>query len=108
MKHQNLDPTEIKKNQSFIHLFTTRKQLKFVVGVLIAAWGLIGAAAATDFCRQTSQHALEACRNNAKGDELIALGKCDNLSDPTARADCRKQAMADFQNGLQTCQDEFN
>ncbi|HYR24088.1 MAG TPA: hypothetical protein VEP30_14315 [Chthoniobacterales bacterium] len=73
----------------------------------IASLALMSASAA-DFCQQTSQDALDGCQNNAKGDRSIALGKCDNVSDPTARTDCRNQAATDFQNAMQTCQDEFN
>src|SRR6267378_564232 len=98
MKHHNSHSIGIKKTESFMYLFTTNIRLKFVVGVLIMACGLICATAATDFCQQTSRLALEGCQSNAKSDQSIALGKCDNVSDPTARTACRDQAVTDFQN----------
>ena len=98
----------IKKLESLIHAFTAREGLRLGLGVLIASFGLISASAATDFCQQTSRDALEACQDTAEGDQSIALGKCDNVSDPAARADCRKQAAADFRAAMQTCQEQFN
>jgi len=49
-----------------------------------AVAGLIGAAgAATDFCQETSQHALEGCQDNAERRFIDRARKCDNFSDPT-------------------------
>jgi hypothetical protein len=76
--------------------------------VAIASLALMSANAATDFCQQTSRDALEGCQDGAESDQSITLGKCDNVSDPTARADCRKQASVDFQDAMATCQDQFN
>jgi hypothetical protein len=76
---------------------------------LIAAVGLIsGLGAATDFCQRTSQDALEACQDGAESDNSLALGKCENFSDPTVQSDCRKQAAADFHDAMQTCSDQFD
>jgi len=102
------DVITTKKIESFICVFAARKRLRSALGVLIASFGLIGASAATDFCQQTSHDALEACQDGAESDQSIALGKCDNVSDPTARADCRKQASIAFEVGMATCQDQFN
>ena len=102
-KHSHLST-----NKSFTAGFA-RKRLGPVVAVLFAVVGLIGADwAAADFCQETSQHALKGCQDNAEGDHSIALGKCDNFSDPTARADCRNQAAADFADAKQTCRDAFD
>ena len=80
-----------------------------MLGLLIGVVGLMEAAsAATDFCQKTSQDALEACQDTAEGDQSITLGKCENISDATARADCRKQAAADFKTVMQTCHDQFD
>lgn len=106
-KHSDLGKTKL--TQSFICLFARGGRLRPVIGVLIAALGLISAAgAATDFCQKTSQDAFEGCQDNAEGDHSIALGKCDNFSDPAVRAECRKQAAADFTAAKQTCRDAFN
>jgi len=94
--------------ESVVQFFTSHKCLRSAVAVAIASLALMSASAATDFCQQTSQDALDGCQNNAEGDRSIALGKCDNASDPAARADCRRQAAADFQDALNTCEDQFN
>lgn len=89
-------------------LFNRAKKLRVLIGVAIAGIGLFGSAeAATDFCQETSQRALDACQEVAEGARSVALGKCENISDPAARTDCRKQATADFQDALQTCQDGY-
>jgi hypothetical protein len=59
-----------------------------------------------DFCRQTAQDVLTSCQAGAQSDYSLALGKCDNLSDPAARQACRTQASADLQDARQTCQEQ--
>jgi hypothetical protein len=61
-----------------------------------------------DFCQQTSQTVLRSCQAGARGDKLLALGKCDNVSDVAARNECKKQAAADQKDAQQTCQDQFD
>lgn len=79
-----------------------------VVALVLAGIGLVSfAEAATDFCQKTAQAALDACQNAAETDRSIALGKCDNFADPTARAQCRQQAATDFHDALQSCQDQL-
>lgn len=91
------------------HLHWDNKRLKPIVGAVIGALGLVGSTAvATDFCEKTAQHVFEGCQDNAEGYHSIALGKCDNVSDPGARADCRKQAAEDFAEAKQTCKDQFH
>jgi hypothetical protein len=106
MKPHNSHLLGIKRIESSIHWSTTSKQLKIFAGILIAAAGIV-VAGATDFCDQTSRHALEACQDSAESDKSVTLGKCDNITDPAARADCRQQATTDFQDAMQTCQDQF-
>jgi hypothetical protein len=102
------NPPKFSTKRALIVLFA-RRRLGSIAGVLLAILGLIGTAgAATDFCQKTSQDALEGCQDNAEGDHSIALGKCDNFSDPTVRADCRSQAAADFADAKETCRDAFN
>ena len=61
------------------------------------------AADQTNFCQQTAQAALTSCREAAESDYWVALGKCDNLADPAARASCRNQASADRDDARQSC-----
>ena len=80
----------------------------YFVHLLIITLGLVGIAqAATDFCQTTAQDALQGCQDSAESAHSVALGKCENVSDPAARTDCRKQAAADFQDALQTCRDGY-
>jgi len=79
------------------------------MGVLIAALSLIPAArGATDFCQKTSQDLLVACADNAQGDYFVALAKCDNLSDQTARTNCRNNASAALNRARRTCGEQFD
>jgi hypothetical protein len=92
----------------FESLFNAATKSRILIGVAIVTIGLIGfARAATDFCQNTARDALDGCQDAAEGEQSVALGKCANISDPTARADCRKQAAADFHDALQTCQDGY-
>src|SRR5437868_9821316 len=92
----------------FVHLLNGARKSRIIVGLAIIILGLVGfAEAATDFCQKTAQRALDACQDAAESARSVALGKCENVSDPIARADCRKQAAADFQDALQTCQDGY-
>ena len=61
-----------------------------------------------DFCQQTSHKALHSCQEGAKSDNLLALGKCDNLSDAAAQNECKNQAEADKKDAQQTCNDQFD
>jgi hypothetical protein len=104
----NLNLTSYKKAGAFSHLLAGRKRLKPIVGAVIGALGLVAsAAAATNYCQKTAQDALEGCQDNAEGDHSIALAKCDNVSDPAARTECRNQAAEDFAEAKQTCRDGF-
>jgi hypothetical protein len=92
----------------FFRLPSRGKKLRVPIAVAIAGIGVLGfAEAATDFCQETSQRALDACQDAAESARSVALGKCENISDPAGRTDCRKQATADFQDALQTCQDGY-
>jgi len=76
---------------------------------LMAGVGMLPTArAATDFCQKTSSDLLQACTANANGDYFVALGKCDNVSDPTARSACRTEAAADLKDAKKTCGDQFD
>src|SRR5438128_1331047 len=90
-----------------------RKSVRWLPSAILAAGAILvfclvnGAAdaGATDFCRLTSQLALQSCRSGAQSDYWLALGKCENLADPAAREACNKQALADLKDAVQTCKD---
>ncbi len=90
---------------------SNKKPGRLLVGALLAvaalgACNLVNqatAAGAANACQQTAADALTACRAGAQSDYEIALGKCVNVSDPTARKACQKQAASDLTDALQTC-----
>jgi len=82
---------------------------RLTAGVTILLFTLINGEAAvdvSDFCRQTAQDVLTSCRDGAQSDYSLALGKCDNLADPAARAQCQQQASADLNDARQTCAEQ--
>jgi len=60
-----------------------------------------------DACGQTSQQAKRSCLEAAQSNYVNALGKCTNISDPSARQACQDQAQADLTAAEQTCQAGF-
>ena len=52
------------------------------------------------------EDAFGSCREGAESDYQLALGKCDNLSDPAKVAHCEKQAAGDFKDALQLCSEQ--
>ncbi len=64
-------------------------------------------AATGDTCQQTAAAALTSCKAAAQSGDEVALGKCINITDPTARQTCEKQAEADLKDALDTCQGGF-
>ena len=60
-----------------------------------------------DACAQTSEQARRSCLGAAQSNYVNALGKCTNLSDPSARQACQDQALADLNDAQQTCQAGF-
>jgi len=60
-----------------------------------------------DACGQTSQQTKRSCLEAAQSNYVNTLGKCINLSDPSARRACQDQALADLQDAQQTCQAGF-
>ena len=82
---------------------------RLTIGVTILLFALVSGEAAVeqpDFCRRTAQAVLASCQAAAQSDYWLALGKCDNLADPDAREECRKQASADLNDERQTCQEQ--
>jgi hypothetical protein len=65
------------------------------------------ATESTNICVQTARDALASCKSAAQSDYQIALGKCINITDPTGRQSCERQAAADRTDALDTCNGEF-
>lgn len=65
------------------------------------------AAQSGNACQQTAVVTLNGCKATAHGDYQVALGKCINIADPTARNSCQRQAAADLADALDTCQGGF-
>jgi hypothetical protein len=60
-----------------------------------------------DACGQTSEQTKRSCLEAAQSNYVNTLGKCTNLSDPSARQACQDQALADANDAQQTCQAGF-
>lgn len=87
-----------------------KARLQFVgrLALMIAA---CAGASATELrasggdCEATSEAATRACFTAARADRSIQIGKCFNLSDPTARRTCRQQATTDLADAFSTCRE---
>src|SRR5205809_735473 len=67
----------------FVYFLTGARKSRITVGLAIITFGLVGfAQAATDFCQTTAQDALQGCQDSAQSAHSVALGKCENISDP--------------------------
>src|SRR5438093_8124742 len=77
-----------------------------LIALMVSGLAFNGQAQQTDFCRRTAQDVLASCRDAAQSDYSLALGKCDNLADPAARAQCQSQASTDLNDAQQTCQEQ--
>jgi hypothetical protein len=81
-----------------------------VVGLLALAGDLAAKPTAEppeNACQQTAAAALSGCKSTAQGSYKTALGRCANLTDPTARGTCEKHAAADLKDALDTCEGGF-
>ena len=87
----------------------------WLVAGLLAPTIFVAANAATkepaaktgNACQQTAVAALSGCKAAAQSGYRTALGKCVNLTDPTVRQKCEKQAAAELTDALDTCQGGF-
>ena len=59
-------------------------------------------------CLQTDIDALAGCNASARSNYKTALGKCVNFTDSNERQSCERQAAADLQDALDTCQGGFD
>jgi len=64
-----------------------------------------GAARRFDACRATTNAVFDGCVAAARSDRAVAVGKCDNQTDPASIRACRAQAGADASDARQTCTD---
>ena len=78
----------------------------FLIISLFCAMSAVSAK--TNYCQKTSQAALQSCRAGAQSDYSLALGKCDNFSDPAVAKACQEQALADRKDALATCSDQYD
>lgn len=58
------------------------------------------------FCSRTAQAAYKAGMNEVKDDYWIAVGKCNNLSEAEARAECLEDAKAEAKEGKELTKDQ--
>lgn len=65
------------------------------------------AAQTENVCQETANAALGSCNGAAQSSYQNALGKCANLTDPTARGTCERQATADLKDARDTCEGGF-
>ncbi len=81
--------------------------MKIRLVLILSVLGLTATATraegATNFCKLTAQTALQSCQVAAQSDQLLALGKCDNVADPAQRKACRQQASVDAKDALDQC-----
>ena len=75
--------------------------------LLLNLRGITVIAQGFDACARTSDEAKRSCLEAAQSNYVNALGKCTNLSDPSARQACQDQALADLNDAKQTCQAGF-
>jgi len=80
-----------------------KTRLLLVLSVIGLTCTATRAAGEANFCKLTSQTALRSCQLGAQGDLWLALGKCDNVSDPAERKACKQQAPVDLKDALGQC-----
>src|SRR5262245_25644024 len=87
---------------------------RIIVGALAVAVCLIPgllaqelATGSVNACLQTDIDALAGCKASAQSNHKTSLGKCVNITDPTERGNCERQAAADLRDALDTCQGGF-
>jgi hypothetical protein len=75
--------------------------------LLVALSGNAVIAQGFDACARTSQQTKRSCLEAAQSNYVNTLGKCTNLSDPSARQACQDQALTELRDAQQTCQAGF-
>jgi hypothetical protein len=109
MKSKLIQKQTLRVNQNWKR--NRRGHLAAVLGAgVLLLLNLIGNAVIAqgfDACARTSEETKRSCLEGAQSTYVNALGKCTNLSDPSARQACQDQALADLQDAQQTCQAGF-
>lgn len=90
-------------------LISTFRLTVFAAAVLIA-FCLVHSAVAQDsnLCAKTATDVLTSCSQAAESDFSLAIAKCDNLTTAGKRKTCQQEALADKNDGVQSCNDQFN
>jgi hypothetical protein len=85
---------------------------KTAVGVLAIAVALCGlssrARASQNACETSAEVVARACLTAARSARWVAVAKCLNLSDQTAKKTCRTQVAADLKDAVASCDDQDN
>jgi hypothetical protein len=71
--------------------------------VTIAAGLGARAGAAMNACDVTAEGAYRSCQTGARSDYWLAVGTCANISDAETMKACRKTAVGDLRDALDTC-----
>jgi hypothetical protein len=61
------------------------------------------AAAANNACQQSSLDEQVSCQLGAQSDLSLAIGMCENVSDPGQQSSCKQQAQTNYSDALKTC-----
>jgi hypothetical protein len=96
-----------------------RQRFARVLAVGILAIGLSAPCSAQDddddengdgggFCVKTAELAESACQHGVRDDHGIALGRCYNTADESARQSCIAAANAEREEGPEECEDQFD
>jgi uncharacterized membrane protein len=94
------------ERRTSVTMAVTRAMLAAGALLVFNLANIAAAAGATNFCRLTSDKALSSCRAGAQSDYLLALAKCDNVSDAAERKACQQQARSDKKDARQSCNDQ--
>ena len=85
---------------------------RILVGVL-ALFAILGLTARPapakekNFCKKTTEAALNACLKEAKSDYWIQRGNCYNISDPADKKECVKEAEDDYKDAKDECKEQY-
>ena len=60
-----------------------------------------------NFCSRTAQAAFIACKNEMRDDFWIAIGNCNNLSDPDDQSACIEDAKMAREEAKEECKDQL-
>jgi hypothetical protein len=64
-------------------------------------------SAAPDPCMQAAKQVQKSCKQGAMADYWLAIGICENISDPFERDACREEAADDLKEALMECPEQY-